>query len=145
MRVKIKGADFSAVSIGKVLKDLSKSFDWNDGVEAQNEFFVNYNSGTPTVITYYYGSSLPLGQTTNANRISTDFIETREGMKYTLEFWQNTASVPSIVMFNENKEVIDAGWANTQTAYLNGVIPANVKYIKLQMQIGNYAKFNLVD
>lgn len=150
MRIVIKNADFSSVSIGKVIKDLSFSFDSADGVAAINAFFPNYNSGTPTNTTYYTGASgstVTEAGTTNA-RLVTDFIEVEPGMIINaVSFDRGSASEPSLIAFNASKEIISSacGYVELIGSYklVNFVIPDNVKYIKLQMVTTSGAMSNL--
>ena len=147
MRIIIKNADFSQVSIGKVVKDLSFAFDSSNGagggtghgdMDVINAFFPNFNSGSPTSATYYSGSS---GGTvtdagTTVNRIVSDFIEVSEGMTITAERMPSGgSSSPIMIAFDANKAIISSAcmWASGTPPYIDTkVLPAGVKYIKFQ-------------
>ena len=147
MRIIIKGADFSANSIGKVGKDLS--FAYNTDAELKTIPFLNivdrtanlpWTGDTSNVRAelIYLGSSSATSFTTNtsAARIITDYIEVTEGMTITGVF-NTTNSVPTIICFDESKNVL--GPSATYTCWINGTdsftftIPSGVKYIKLEV------------
>ena len=136
MRIVIKDADFSDVSIGKVVEDLSFLFTAADGVDAINAFFPNYNSGgTIQDTTCYIGSEGgTVSPQTKHNRLVSDFHEVVEGMTVkTLFVISGGDTVPAIVAFDASKNVISTAcmWINeyTQKTY---IVPANVKYLKFQ-------------
>ena len=136
MRIIVKNADFSEVSIGKVVIDLSFSFDAADGVDAINTFFPNYNSGTPSNTTIYTGRS---GETVSASdsptntRLVSDYIQVRPGMIINTRFAATVATTPLIIAFNNNKEIISGscGW-NADNTY-SYEVPSGVAYIKVQV------------
>ena len=130
MRIVIKDADFSAVSIGKVIEDLSFTF--------LPSSFVNYLSDTTpnfTAVTYFVGSSTSenLSTATNANRGISDFIKVIPGMQIKFEgTWSNTSTTPSIVAFDGNKNVLPpskCGWTTESSSF---IVQQGVAFIKLQ-------------
>lgn len=136
MRVIIKNADFSDVSIGKVVKDLSFSFTAADGVDAINAFFPNYNSGTPTSTTIYVGSSGgSVTTSSSANRSVSDYIPVIAGMTIKLNFVASAATTPVLIAFNSNKEVISSScvWETTNNP-VTYTVPEGVAFIKVQVQ-----------
>ena len=86
MRVIIKNADFSAVSIGKVIEDLSFKIDTNNVTSK----FVNWNGTSSSSIQYYVINNGELGTTENGNRIRTDYIKVVPGMDILLNNCTNT-------------------------------------------------------
>lgn len=144
MRVVIKNADFSAVSIGKVIRDLS--FNYSNGtllnaimknpIDEVTENGYDASSTHNAAATYYVGSSgsESFSVVTNANRIVSELIEVVEGMVISSTVLNNTDSVPSIVCFDSDKNVLPpskACWSyyNTINSF---IIPSGVKYISIQ-------------
>ena len=146
MRIIIKNADFSSVSIGKVVKDLSFSFDSSNGAgpgkghgdnATINAFFPNWNNGTPTETEYYSGSeggTVTMAGTT-ANRIVSDFHEVSEGMLISLSMVAGGSSIPNIIAFAADKSTIVSSackWGSGVHMDSSLVVPEGVKYIKFQ-------------
>ncbi len=147
MRVIIKGADFENVSIGKVIKDLSFSF------EITNENVGEYLLNRPTVslttssinasdqnnngTIVYIGGSTDVTITespNNPNRWVSDFIPVDEGMTINLSKWyRGPETTPILICFNSEKQVMNQpnGAWSTSNSY---VIPSGCAYIKLQSQ-----------
>lgn len=140
MRIVVKGADFSAVSIGKVVEDLS--FEINKDNVADK--MVNWNGTSASSVTYYQISDNQLSEITNANRVRTDYIKVTPGMKIKFNKATNTATIPFVVSFDENKNVLgvdkcfvsDAG-----TLYdTEFTIPSGVSYIWVQLQVSAFTQ-----
>lgn len=145
MRMVIKNADFSSVSIGKVYKDLSFSYDtdaklreipWLNVVDTTADFpWTENNNASNTLILVANSSSSSYSTMTDKTRFVTDYIEVVQGMTITGKF-ANTNTVPTIVCFDENKNTL--GPSSTYCSWINGTasftftVPAGVKYIKLQ-------------
>ena len=151
MRLIIKGADFSTVSIGKVVKDLSFEYHHEDCVE----WLTNPPTVSPIVFpvsagteesnnssTVYYAASSSDSSyryTDNQHRYTSDFIEVTPGMKIKGLYTTGTATVPTIVCFDSSMNnpltpiSIYAYWGNTSDDGWAFTIPNNVKYIKIQI------------
>ena len=133
MRVIIKNADFSAVSIGKVIEDLSFKIDTNNVTSK----FVNWNGTSSSSIQYYVINNGELGTTENGNRIRTDYIKVVPGMDILLNNCTNTQSVPTIVCFNSNKHPLGVSSCyitDTTVANAHYTIPQGTAYIWIQIQ-----------
>lgn len=147
MRLVIKNANFLSVSIGKVVKDLSFSFDSADGVNAINAFFPNYNSGGDRTKTHYYTGSegstvVDAGET--SNRLATDYIEvTKDMVIQGGPYWYtgNVASEPCVVAFDSNKNIISAScvWLDSLGSSFSYTVPNGVKYIKIMYSVTSSA------
>lgn len=136
MRMIIKNADFSSVSIGKVVKDLSFSFTAEDGNDAINAFFINYNNGSFTRATIYLGNSgNPVTGSTSNGRTVTDFIEVTGGMKINLQRVYAPSNSPTVIAFDADKNILSSKcrWETGYAPYTY-IVPEGVKYIKLQSQ-----------
>ncbi len=161
MRVIIKGADFSEVSIGKVVKDLSFEVSANKikGVSG----FTNWNEESQSVVsepvyrvntednTVYYGNK--------SLRLHTDFIEVVGGMTVTAQAFNanggNTEIIPNIVCFDKDKQLFTDASDSTHVLYfdlnshdvetINFTIPEDVKYIIIQSGATNYTTIENVN
>jgi hypothetical protein len=136
MRVVIKGADFSSVSIGKVVEDLSFSFKATDGVAAINEFFPTYNSGSPISAPYYVGtngSEVTLEASGSSSRVVSDYHKVSEGMSVVMSYLSNPFSGPIVICFDENKNILSSKcfW-NSDQINKTITIPSGVSYVKFQ-------------
>lgn len=136
MRIVIKGADFSAVSIGKVVEDLSFSFKASDGVDAINAFFPTYNSGSPETAPYYTGSSgseVTIDTSGSSSRVVSDYHKVSEGMSIVMSYLTNPSSGPIIICFDENKNILSSKcfW-NAEQINKTITIPSGVSYVKFQ-------------
>ena len=136
MRVVIKGADFSSVSIGKVVNDLSFSFKATDGVAVINEFFPTYNSGSPISAPYYIGASgseVTLEASGSSSRVVSDYHKVSEGMSIVMGYLTNPSSGPIIICFDENKNILSSKcfW-NPDKVNNTITIPSGVSYIRFQ-------------
>jgi hypothetical protein len=147
MRIIIKNADFSSVSIGKVVKDLS--FNYSNGVAVNgillnpctNELLItssgyDFGSGSNVAATYKVaseGDSDWSSDTTTVNRGVSNFIEVSAGMIIRGNHLTGGGSrVPTVVCYNSNKEVLPpsyALWGNLDLF----TIPNGVSYIKIQI------------
>lgn len=148
MRVIIKNADFSEVSIGKVVKDLSFSYvgealnnifanpvdDWSLVIDAL-PYDYSAGQGHNEKATLYVGGSDAQSWTVlnNANRFVTEEIEVCEGMQLTVHLNSTfPTNMPSITCFDSDHQVlapnVAASWTSPYT------IPAGVKYVKFQFQ-----------
>lgn len=112
MRIVIKGADFSANSIGKVGRDLSFEFTWEDTSWIQN-------SGIPATLTGLISSGSPYGgadwyegsnggntwekRINNNNRFASFPIEVTAGMLIRVVWIGNTATVPTVLALDSDK------------------------------------------
>lgn len=148
MRIVIENADFSSVSIGKRVKDLSFSYangtamlgilvNPPTGVSAVTSS-ISAGSGTNPTASYYTGSSSSetLTAASNANRFVSDFIEVTEGMGISSTKLGNTYTVPSIVAFDSGKNVLTpnkCAWSSGGA--LSYTVPSGVKYIKIQTSV----------
>lgn len=149
MRLIIKNADFSSVSIGKVPKDLSFSVDSSN----YEDYFLNPPYDT-TLPQYAYDGNCDAVTQYNAqdgdnaytlyendkNRFQTDFIPVTEGMTIELKYLQGGNSCPVLVCFNSAKQPIVP--ANETTAVWfaeitsgDFVIPNGCSFIKIQTSI----------
>lgn len=148
MRIVIKNADFSSVSIGKVTKDLSfnyvgddiRDFPW-DNISDKTVALpwvggLSSNvTGTTILLATSEASSYTV-LTNNNNRIVSDFIEVVPGMVITSKIITGTNNIPFIVCYNANKEAL--GPSSTYNQWSESVIektftiPEGVKYIKIQ-------------
>lgn len=142
MRVIIKNADFSSVSIGKVEKDLS--FDYQGVLQLKTFPWVNANLSAPLpwtdgnlLIADYLSaadSAESYTQQHNAARLVSDYIEVTEGMVIETNC-KNTYNVPAIICYNANKEALGPSstyclWkTNNEYNYARFTVPAGVKYI----------------
>jgi hypothetical protein len=159
MRVIIKGADFSEVSIGKVVKDLSFEVSANKikGVSG----FTNWNEESQIVVsepiyrisgeTVYYGNK--------SLRLHTDFIEVVGGMTVTAKAFSanvgNNEIIPNIVCFNKDKQLFTDASDSTHVLYfdlsshdvetINFTIPEDVKYIIIQSGATDYTTIENVN
>lgn len=145
MRIVIKNADFSSVSIGKVIEDLSFSFSITN--ENVNENVLNppsvaltssalvaspeNNDGTTIYLAESSGSTFDV-RVNNKNRWVTDFFEVTEGMIINLTSWYSggEANTPNVVCFDENKNVMNPPngcWSGSSY-----IIPSGCHYIKFQ-------------
>lgn len=149
MRVIIKNADFSSVSIGKVTTDYSFSYkgeqvnnildnpvdDWSVVIAADPNAYPA-GAGNNGNTTFYLGSN---GATEyqvyadNPNRLTSDEIEVIEGMVITATPKAGSTlpnNMPTIICYNAAHELlapnVAASWSSPYT------IPAGVKYIKFQ-------------
>ena len=148
MRIAIKGADFSAVSIGKVTRDLSFELCGNtvDGISSD---FLNWDEDEQTVHnvhTYQIVEGVVSLTSSYGERLQSDYIEVCEGM--TVTFGNVTDANASngiralLVCFDENKNLLTtaatyAAWRDLGGSTINNspfVIPSGVKYIILQCQ-----------
>ena len=134
MRIIIKNADFSSVSIGKVVEDLS--FIVHNNVDELNEFFPNYNSGTFTSTTFYKCSqgSTDVEEITTDQRAVSDFVKVTSGM--TLEcssIATGSKSTPVFVTFDANKATVASSFAWTDNVgNASMVVPNGIEWIKVQ-------------
>ena len=159
MRIVIKNADFSSVSIGKVVKDLSFSFDSSNGTgpgeghgdnAVINEFFPNWNNGTPTEAEYYSGTeggTVTMAGITD-NRIVSDFHEVSEGMLISLSMVAGGSSIPNIIAFAADKTTIVSSackWGSGAHMDSSLVVPEGVKYVKFQTPTTGAGVGNLAD
>ena len=151
MRVIIKGADFSQVSIGKVVKDLS--FEYLSG-SAINTILANpidnvsyidpstgYTPGSHNASTTFYMASASDASYTvmnNTYRLVSDFIEVTSGMTISGNRLTGRNVMPIIICYNKNKELIEppvAKWTDDANRTFTYIIPNNVAYIKIQTEI----------
>ena len=146
MRVIIKNADFSGVSIGKVVRDLSFNY---DTLQEMNSILTNpvddlsvvdptdgygAGSGHNGSATYYWASSGDQEYTPNTNqyRFISNKIEVSEGMKITYTAIDGASDLPTIICYSEEDTLIvppEAFWGSFNGEY---VIPSGVKYIRFQ-------------
>lgn len=159
MRIVIKNADFSSVSIGKVVKDLSFSFDSANGagsgeghgdIVTINAFFLNFNSGTPTATTIYAGSEGGTVTTVDnsPNRFVSDFHEVSEGMIINAYQFGHDNNSPNIIAFDEDKNIVSASckWVSSTSPYdATFVVPNGVKYVKFQQGVSTGPKNQLLN
>lgn len=149
MRIVIKNADFSAVSIGKVVKDLSFSYGVGGDKTMQELPWINisntsaalpWNDGNAIITSTNYlaatDSSESYTTANNAHRIISDFIEVTQGMVIKSNS-SGATNVPSIICYNESKEALGPGngyacWYEINSNEKIYTIPAGVKYIKYQ-------------
>lgn len=131
MRVVIKGADFSNVSIGDVIEDLSFVF--------KNNEFTNCNPSAATGFNpadIYVGGSSAEAFTiseNNPNRGISDFIRVIPNMTLTFTgTWSNTATVPSVVPFDASQNLLTPAKGFWTTEGRSFVIPEGVYFVKLQ-------------
>lgn len=160
MRVIIKGADFSEVSIGKVVKDLSFEVSANTvkGVsgftnwDSVNESTISepvYRIDTENNIVYYGNKSL---------RLHTDFIEVVGGMTITAKAFSSNGNgevIPNIVCFDKDKQLFTDASDSTHVLYfnlnshnvqtINFTIPEDVKYIIIQSPKTDYTTIENVN
>lgn len=162
MRVIIKGADFSKVSIGKIVKDLSFEVSANTvkGVsgftnwDSVNESTISepvYRIDTNNNIVYYGNKSL---------RLHTDFIEVVGGMIITAKAFSsnsgaNNEIIPNIVCFNKDKQLFTDASDSAHVLYfnlnshdvetINFTIPEDVKYIIIQSPKTDYTTIQNVN
>lgn len=148
MRIIIKDADFSEVSIGKIVKDLSFSYDNGTkvlgilvnpptGVSVVSQIY-SADSGVNPAAKYYNGSvdSAELTETNNAYRYVSELIEVSPGMVITGSTIPNTTGNPSVVAFDYNMDVLtpsECAWSNDGA--FSYTVPNGVKYISFQMVI----------
>lgn len=145
MRIVIKGADFSAVSIGKVTRDLSFELCGNtiDGISG----FPNWDEDEQivhAVKTYQIIDGVVSLTSTLGERLQSDYIEVCEGMTVTLSNVTDANASNGIrallVCFDENKNLLTtaatyAAWRDLRGSVINNspfTIPSGVKYIRLQ-------------
>ena len=148
MRVIIKGADFSNVSIGKVTKDLSFRISANPLATEGVHGFTNWDEENQTVLTSdtaYKVSGSTVSQSNGTSRLITDFIEVIPGMAISLFRGQTNINGSSstyaiISCFNSNKELLTnastyAAWMDRTSPYnLNNIpftVPEGVAYIRI--------------
>lgn len=145
MRIVIKGADFSEVSIGKVTKDLSFRVCASTTAEGGVQGFANWDgtSKTNTNLFKISDDSVFMDSNQSNARLQTDYIEVVKDMTVsaTAEQLNGTNSIfPWIVCFNSNKTLLTD--ASVYAVYdplntsgsrtISFVIPDGVKYIKVQ-------------
>ena len=147
MRVIIKNADFSEVSIGKVVKDLS--FDYPNSSALRNAPWENgpvattalpWNDGMYSSTSYLSAAEDAAQYTpvTNAHRLVTDFIEVVEGMIITSNLMGGSDNLPVLICYDSTKNVLGPSSTYTKwnkSTYLENwtfTVPAGVKYIKIQ-------------
>lgn len=148
MRVIIKGADFSNVSIGKVVEDLNFRISANSLAEEGVYGFMNWDEDSQTVTTsdaIYRITDGVVYQGSGSSRLITDFIKVIPGMIVSLKGGQTyingSNSIISIIScFNANKELLTdasiyAAWMNNTSPYmLNNIpftVPEGVTYIRI--------------
>lgn len=149
MRLIIKNSDFSSVSIGKVLKDISFSVDSSN----YKDYFLNppYNTNLPQYsydgncdgVTQYSASSGDSSYTlyeNDKNKFQTDFISVTEGMTIELKYLHGGNNCPVLVCFNSAKQpLVPANGTNAVwfAEIMSGtfVIPSGCSYIKIQTSI----------
>lgn len=148
MRVIIKGADFSNVSIGKVVEDLSFRVSANPLAEEGVHGFMNWDEDSQTVTTSnasYRITDGVVSQASGISRLITGFIKVIPGMIVSLVGGQtninSSSSIYSIIScFNANKELLTnasiyAAWMNKTSPYtLNNIpftVPEGVAYIRI--------------
>lgn len=153
MRILIKGADFSEVSIGKVTRDLSFQVSANStgvtGFENWDGSSIINTKGTVAIIS---NGIVSYPDITLYDRLYTDYIEVCEGMIISAASGSSVKSpsssariIPVIVCFNENKELLTdastyAGYFDlltidpdsTNPTNIPFTVPSGVKYIKIQ-------------
>lgn len=144
MKLVIEGADFSAVSIGKVIKDFSFKY---VGVVAISSILKNpptsqseerhdaSSSGNSVALWYRATSGDSAFEIRNtADRFASNLIEVTEGMTIILDYIENGSTCPGLVAFDENKNVLPPNYAswivgNTSLTYN---VPSNVRFISIQ-------------
>ena len=148
MRIVIKDADFSAVSIGKVYRDLSfnypntaslkADFPWANVISRTAALSWNQSSGNLSNTTFLGASSGDNAYTpyTNNNaRLVSDYLEVCPGMVIHFNHFINTATIPVIVCYDENKTPLGPSasyskWVTSTSADdTSFTVPDGVKYI----------------
>lgn len=149
MRVIIKGADFSEVSIGKVIRDLSFRVSANKGLPEGVHGFPNWDESTQVannVKLYQINEGVvQLPSVGSSARLQSDYIEVSEGMIISADtsLVATSRMAPQVVCFDSNKNlftdaaVYSAYISSTNYSPLSFTIPAGVKYIKIQSSVGN--------
>ena len=154
MRIKIKNADFSSVSIGKVEKDFSfayvgseklKTTPWVNVINPAANLPWTSGGTNLSDITFLLASSSSSSYSTltNNQRMLSDYIEVVEGMIITTNL-KNTDTVPLIVCYDANKNALGPSstyclWKTSSAEYSSTfTIPAGVKYIRINVP-GLYA------
>lgn len=149
MRIIVKGADFSNVSIGKVIKDLS--FNYNtlqqmnsllanpvddlSLVDPTDGFAAGGRGGGHNGSATYYGAESGDSQyqsATNEYRFISNLIEVTEGMVITYTAIDGSSSLPTFICYSDENTLIVppvAYWGSFNGTY---TIPAGVKYIRFQ-------------
>lgn len=153
MRLVIKNADFSSVSIGKVERDLSFQVSANsDGVVGFENWDGSAIVNTKGTVATISDGVVSYPNTTLYDRLYTDYIEVSEGMIISAASGSSVKSpsssarvIPVIVCFNENKELLTdasvyAGYFDLLTidpdsenpTNIPFTVPSGVKYVKIQ-------------
>lgn len=135
MKVSLKNATLH------FLQGIDYSFSFiASSASAIDDFFVNYDGTTATSTTIYLGSSGDTISTKSANtRIVSDYIQVMPGMIINCDYWGNTATTPSVICFDANKNLLNTigAWSEQSGNKMivnNYTIPQGVAFIKLQMQ-----------
>ena len=126
MRLVVRGADFSAVSIGKVYKDISFDLDYQEIISILEN--PPYNpAATPSSTSY--------GTFNNNARFITDYIPVVEGMTIIFQGLCGGNSVPAITCYDSSKTIKTPPqtysiWSNDDSVRAEFVVPAGVSFIR---------------
>lgn len=143
MVITIKGADYSAVSIGKI-----KSYLYYVTTANQDEFFVNpiknndwgeADASRNDSCDFWYGTEVQAANmkqlTNNSFRIVSDYIPAYEGMEVHTNVYDNVfGGMPFICCYNSNKEIMKTSciWKHSEDEQIQ-TVPAGVSFITIQM------------